>query len=47
MNGEIIGEYDKDLDGEFIIVEVADGFMAPASRRKEDPVVYLFEKALA
>ena len=45
MGGQLIGEYDKTLDGEFFVVEVEDGFLAPESRRKEDPVAYLIEKA--
>lgn len=47
MDDRIIGEYDKTLDGEFFIVEVEDGFLSPESRRKEDPVAYLIEKALS
>lgn len=45
LRGDLIGEYDKDLDGEFIIVEIEDGFMEPETRRKEDPVAFLIGKA--
>ena len=46
MRGDLVGEYDKDLNGEFFVVEVEDGFLAE-TRRKEDPVAYLIEKAHA
>ncbi len=47
MDGQLIGEYDKTLDGEFFVVEVEDGFLSPELRRKEDPVAYLIEKAVS
>lgn len=44
VNGNLIGEYDKNLDGEFFVVEVEDGFITPESRRQEDPVAFLIER---
>ncbi len=45
LKDNLIGEYDKDLDGAFIIVEIEDGFMEPETRRKGDPVAFLIGKA--
>ena len=44
MKGNLIGEFDKNLDGEFFIVEIEDGFISPESRRQEDPVAFLLER---
>ena len=41
---DLIGEYDKDLDGEFVLVEVENGFKLPGSQRREDPFNHLFSR---
>ena len=41
IRGELVGEYDKDTTGKFVIIEIKAGFKQPASRRQEDPVAYL------
>lgn len=46
VEGDLVAEYDKNLSGEYFIVEVEDGFLAD-SRRKGDPVAYLIARANA
>jgi hypothetical protein len=41
--GQLVGEYDKDTDGQFVVVEISSGFKKPGSRRQKDPLAYLFE----
>ena len=46
MGGDLVGEYYKDINGEFFVMEVEDGFLT-GTRRTEDPVAYLIERARA
>lgn len=41
MGDRLVGEYDKDVEGHFIVIVVEDGFKQPDSMRQEDPVVHL------
>ena len=41
IGGQLVGEYDKDRDGKFTIIEIEAGFKQPDSRRQEDPVAHL------
>ena len=43
IDGQFVGEYDKNLAGNFVIVEIESGFKKPDSRREEDPVAHLIE----
>ena len=43
MGGQLVGEYDKDSDGKFVIIEIEAGFKRPNSRRQEDPVAHLVD----
>ena len=47
MNGDLIGEYDKNLEGDFIVVEIEDGFMDFETRRTEDPIAFLIGRVTA
>ena len=38
---QLIGEYDKGVDGEFFLIEVENGFKRPDSKRQEDPLAHL------
>lgn len=40
MSGELVGEYHKNLNGKFILVEIEEGFKLPDSMREEDPVAH-------
>ena len=44
IGGELVGEYAKDSDGKFVIIEIEAGFKQPASRRHEDPVAHLINR---
>lgn len=44
MDGQVIGEYDKDLEGEFVVVEVEDGFLA-GHQQRQDPLEYLIQRS--
>ena len=44
MNGEVIGEYDKNIEGEFVVVEVEDGFLA-GHQQRQDPLDYLIQRS--
>ena len=44
FGNELIGEYDKNPDGEFVLVEISDGFKLLASERREDPLVHLVSR---
>jgi hypothetical protein len=37
----LVGEYEKDQEGQFVVTEIEAGFKRPTSRRQEDPVVHL------
>ena len=41
MNGEVIGEYHKNLDGRFMLVEIEEGFKLPDSMREQDPLAHV------
>lgn len=43
IDGQLVGEYDKNLDGNFFIIKIESGFKQPDSRREEDPVAHLLE----
>ena len=47
LNGDLIGEYDKNLEGDFIVVEIEDGFMDFETRRTEDPIAFLIGRVTA
>ena len=44
IDGQLVGEYDKGLDGEFVVIEIESGFKRPSSRRQEDPVAHLVRR---
>ena len=41
IDGQFVGEYEKDRDGNFVVVEVEAGFKQPDSRRQQDPFAHL------
>ena len=41
---ELIGEYDKNPAGEFVLIEISRGFKLPDSRRQEDPLAHLVSR---
>ena len=41
VGGELVGEYEKDKEGEFLVTEIEAGFKRPQSRRRLDPVFHL------
>ena len=41
IDGQFVGEYDKDNEGNFVVVDVESGFKQPDSRRLEDPFAHL------
>ena len=43
VGGELVGEYDKDQEGEFLVTEIKEGFKKPQSRRRLDPVAHVIE----
>ena len=40
-DGHLVGEYDKDPEGQFIVIEIKSGFIQPDSIRRIDPVAHL------
>ena len=44
MNGEVIGEYNKNIEGEFVVAEVEDGFLA-GHQQRQDPLDYLIQRS--
>ena len=44
MEGKLVGEYHRDLDGKFILVEIEAGFKLPDSMREEDPVAHVVRR---
>ena len=44
LNNQLIGEYDKDREGKFVVTEIESGFKRPNSRRHEDPVVHIIRQ---
>ena len=42
--GQLVGEYDKDRDGNFIITDIEMGFKQPDSTRQQDPVAHLVRR---
>lgn len=47
IDGQFVGEYDKDRDGNFVVVEVEAGFKQPDSKRLEDPFAHLVKMGVA
>ena len=43
---QLVGEYDKDREGKFVVVDIEEGFKLPDSRRREDPVDLLVTAGL-
>ena len=43
VDGELVGEYDKDQEGKFLVTEIEEGFKRPQSRRQLDPVAHIIE----
>jgi hypothetical protein len=43
MEGELVGEYHKNPDGQFILIEIEAGFKLPDSLRQEDPVAHVIK----
>lgn len=41
--GELIGEYEKDGEGKFLVTEIEAGFKVPQSRRRLDPLAHILE----
>ena len=41
LNDQLIAEYGKDHEGNFIITDIQGGFKLPDSRRRDDPVQHL------
>ena len=44
MRGQLVGEYDKDRDGKFVVTEIESGFKQPDSRRQQDPVEHVLNQ---
>ncbi len=43
VEGQLVGEYDKDPDGQFVVTEIVSGFLNPDSRKQQDPIFHLCE----
>ena len=43
VSGELVGEYEKDREGKFLVTEIEAGFKMPNSRRQLDPVAHIVE----
>ncbi len=43
VGGELVGEYEKDREGKFLVTEIESGFKVPKSRRQLDPVAHIIE----
>ena len=41
VSGELVGEYEKDREGNFMVTEIEAGFKVPQSRRQLDPVAHI------
>ena len=46
LEKELVGEYDKTLEGQYILVQVVDGFKVPESKEEKDPLLHLLERAV-
>lgn len=44
FGNELIGEYDKNPAGEFVLIEISRGFKLPDSQRREDPLAHLVSR---
>ena len=44
IGGQLAGEYEKDRDGKFTIIDIEAGFKQPDSKRHEDPVAHLVNR---
>ena len=45
LAGRLVGEYDKTLEGQYILIQVEDGFRIPESKQEKDPLTHLMEQA--
>ena len=45
LQGRLVGEYDKTLEGQYILIRVEDGFKVPESKQEKDPLLHLVEQA--
>ncbi len=43
VDGKLVGEYEKDREGNFLVTEIEAGFKRPQSRRQLDPVAHIIE----
>ena len=41
LNDQLIAEYGKDHEGNFMITDIKEGFKLPNSRRRDDPLRHL------
>ena len=41
INEQLVAEYHKDRDGQFVVTDIAEGLKLPESRRRKDPVQHL------
>lgn len=44
IGGELIGEFNQDHTGSFVVVEIEDGFKRPGRIENSDPIAYLLER---
>ena len=44
FENKLIGEYDKNLEGEYVLVEISRGFKILDTQRQEDPLVHLVNR---
>ena len=44
MGGVLIGEFNQDPTGSFVVVEIEDGFKRPGRIRGKDPIAYLLDR---
>ena len=44
IGGDLIGEFNRDLTGSFVVVEIKDGFKRPGRIEDQDPIRYLLDR---
>ncbi len=44
LKGDLIGEFQKEPTGSFVVVEIEDGFKRPAPKEGVDPIGYLLQR---
>lgn len=44
LQGDLIGEFQKDPTGSFVVFEIEDGFKRPSPKEGVDPFEYLLER---